>query len=55
MLKYFFDMKEKSANLFKGLEISNEKECLEHMNKYPVVLISMKDASVSNWNLQKRV
>ena len=54
MLKYFFDMKEKSANLFKGLEISNEKECLEHMNKYPVVLISMKDAAVPNWNLSKK-
>mgnify|MGYP001245260221 CR=1 FL=1 len=54
MLKYFFDMKEKSANLFKSLEISNEKECLEHMNKYPVVLISMKDAAVPNWNLSKK-
>ena len=55
MLKYFFDMKEDSFNLFKDLKISKEQECMEHMNKYPVVLISMKDASVSNWNLQKRV
>ena len=55
MLRYFFDIKEESRELFEGLKISKEQECLEHMNKYPVVLISMKDASVSNWNLQKRV
>ena len=54
MLKYFFDIKEESRELFEGLKISKEQECLEHMNKYPVVLISMKDASVPNWNLSKK-
>ena len=54
MLKYFFDMKEDSFNLFKDLKISKEQECMEHMNKYPVVLISMKDAAFSNWPYVER-
>ena len=54
MLKYFFDMKEDSFSLFKNLKISKEQECMEHMNKYPVVLISMKDAAFSNWPYVER-
>ena len=54
MLKYFFDIKEESKELFERLKIGKEKECLKHMNKYPVVLISLKDAAVSNWNLSKK-
>ena len=54
MLRYFFDIKEESRELFEGLKISKEQEYMEHMNKYPVVLISMKDASVPNWNLSKK-
>ena len=54
MLKCFFDIKEESKEFFEGLKISKEKECLKQMNKYPVVLISMKDASVPNWNLSKK-
>ena len=54
MLKCFFDIKEESKEFFEGLKISKEKECLKHMNKYPVVLISMKDAAFSNWPYVER-
>ena len=49
MLKYFFDIKEESRELFKGLKISKEKECMEHMNKYPVLDITLKDSSGDSW------
>tara|TARA_B100000609_G_scaffold4985_1_gene3892 strand:- start:688 stop:978 length:291 start_codon:yes stop_codon:yes gene_type:complete len=39
MLKYFFDIKEESRELFEGLKISKEQKCLEHMNKYPVLTL----------------
>ena len=49
MLKYFFDIKEESRELFKGLKISKEQECLKHMNKYPVLDITLKDSSGDSW------
>ena len=49
MLKYFFDIKEESRELFKGLKISKEKECMEHMNKYPVLSITFKDVFGDSW------
>jgi len=49
MLKYFFDIKEESKELFEGLKISKGKECLKHMNKYPVLDITLKDSSGDSW------
>ena len=49
MLKYFFDIKEESRELFEGLKISEEKECMEHMNKYPVLSITFKDVFGDSW------
>ena len=54
MLKYFFDIKEDSRELFKGLKISREEESLKHMNKYPVVDIDFKGIDGDNWEGVKR-
>ena len=44
MLYYFFSIKEKeNAYLFDHLNISKNKEALKHQNKYPTILISLKD------------
>ena len=53
MLKYFFDIKEDSSELFKGLKISREEESLLHMNKYPVISITFKDISCISWQVAK--
>ncbi len=50
MLRYFFDINEDSSSLFKGLNISKEKDCLEHMNKYPVVELDFKAILGNNWH-----
>ena len=44
MLKYFFEIGT-DRSLFDGLHISsNEKICSEHMGKYPVIFLSLKNA-----------
>lgn len=44
MLYYFFSNKEQeNAYLFNGLNISKNGEALKHQNKYPVILISLKE------------
>jgi hypothetical protein len=52
MIEHFFDIqKTKSAMLFSGFNISEQKEfCKEHQNKYPVINISFKDVKENNWN-----
>ncbi len=43
MLKAFFEIGTDAA-LFEGLEIAKERElCKQHMGKYPVIFISLKD------------
>ncbi len=44
MLRYFFDMNENAANLFKNLKIEKEKTIWEtHQGKYPVIFLTFKD------------
>ena len=44
MLKYFFEIGT-DRSLFDGLHISsNEKICSEHMGKYPVIYLTLKNA-----------
>ncbi len=43
MLNYFFNVEEKSEELFNGLNISNNQEAMSHCNKYPIIYISFKD------------
>ena len=53
MLYYFFSIKEKeNAYLFNDLYISKNKEALEHQNKYPTILISLKEMKSSSIKAQ---
>ena len=49
MLKYFFDIKEGSVNLFKNLKIWEDKDIKKHLNKYPIISISFKGTSSEKW------
>ena len=53
MLKYFFEIGT-DRSLFDGLHISsNEKICSEHMGKYPVIFLSLKNAEGLNSDTAK--
>ena len=53
MLYYFFSIKEKeNAYLFDHFNISKNKEALKHQNKYPTILISLKDMKNSSYEKQ---
>ena len=53
MLKYFFEIGT-DRSLFDGLQISsNEKICSEHMGKYPVIFLSLKNAEGLNFDTAK--
>ena len=53
MLTYFFEIGT-DRSLFDGLHISsNEKICSEHMGKYPVIFLSLKNAEGLNFDTAK--
>ena len=53
MLKYFFEIGT-DRSLVDGLHISsNEKICSEHMGKYPVIFLSLKNAEGLNFDTAK--
>lgn len=53
MLKYFFEIGT-DRSLFDRLHISsNEKICSEHMGKYPVIFLSLKNAEGLNFDTAK--
>ena len=53
MLKYFFEIGT-DRSLFYGLHIcANEKICSEHMGKYPVIFLSLKNAEGLNFDTAK--
>lgn len=53
MLKYFFEIGT-DRSLFDGLHISsNEKICSEHMGKYPVIFLSLKNVEGLNFDTAK--
>ena len=53
MLKYFFEIGS-DRSLFDGLHIcANEKICSEHMGKYPVIFLSLKNAEGLNFDTAK--
>lgn len=44
MLRYFFDIREKSEGLFEGLKILQDEEtCAKWLNKVPVIYLTLKD------------
>ena len=55
MLKYFFEMGSDSS-IFDGLEIAEEKElCEEYMGKFPVISITLKGATGTNFEEAKEM
>ena len=53
MLYYFFSNQEKeNSYLFKGLNISKDKEILKHQNHYPVIFLTLKDMNNNNFKSQ---
>ena len=53
MLYYFFSIKEKeSSYLFNGLNISKNKNALNHQNKYPTIFISLKEMKSLTFDAQ---
>ena len=51
MLKYFYCVKE-NAYLFEGLQISKDKDLMQHQNKYPVIHMSLKDMKKDTFDRQ---
>jgi hypothetical protein len=52
MIKYFFSNEKDYSYLFRGLKIENDPYALKHMNNYPVVHITFKDAKFQDWNAE---
>jgi len=44
MLKYFYDIDEKNAELFNGLKITSEKEIMQKQGKHPVIYLTLSGA-----------
>jgi len=47
MLNYFFDIQEESGKLFGGLAVANNRAIMAHLNRYPIIYVSFKDAKES--------
>ncbi len=52
MLKYFFDKNEpENVGLYKKLKIwQTGEDIMKHCGKYPVIILSFKDAKADNWD-----
>ncbi|MCM1212885.1 MAG: ATP-binding protein [Blautia sp.] len=56
MLKHFFEIASNNAALFDGLEIYREKElCDKYMGKFPVISISLKNATSDSFSSAKEM
>lgn len=51
MIKYFFDIREESKNLFDGLKIEKCENIKSLKGKYPVIYISFKDLKSSSYEI----
>jgi len=49
MLRYFFENREDSEELFKDLAIYQTEEFKQHLNRYPVIFLSFKDIKSSSF------
>ncbi|MGB9814119.1 MAG: AAA family ATPase [Thermovenabulum sp.] len=49
MIKYFFSNEKDYSYLFKGMKIYDDPIASKHMNKYPVIHITFKDAKANSW------
>ena len=52
-LYYFFSIKQKeNAYVFNGLNIMKRRDAVEHLNKYPVIMISLKEMKQTTFEKQ---
>lgn len=51
MLRYFFDMKEESSELFKGLYVE-KSPVYKEINQHPVIYLSFKDMRKENYEMK---
>lgn len=50
MLRYFFDIREDSRDIFAGLEVMNDEEAVNNwMNKYPVIYLTLREIDGSDY------
>ncbi|NOZ90219.1 MAG: AAA family ATPase [Epsilonproteobacteria bacterium] len=49
MLNYFFSIEEGEENLFKDLNIYNNREIMNHCSKYPIIYITFKDVKENSF------
>ncbi|MFW6262680.1 MAG: AAA family ATPase [Thermotogota bacterium] len=50
MLSYFFDNRKKTAELFKGLAVSDDAQVMGALNGYPTIFITFKDIKDRRWD-----
>ena len=50
MLKYYFDINEDNKYLFKGSKIEKSDIFEQHLNKYPVIFLTLKNVKGKSWN-----
>jgi hypothetical protein len=55
MLEYFFDINLQTRHLFEGLNITQEPEFEQHLNKYPVISLSLKGIKKDSWKASYEV
>ena len=48
MLRCFFVLGENNAHLFEGLDISHDAESMQHLGKYPVIYLSLKEVKLND-------
>lgn len=53
MLRYFYDNRLSTIELFKGLNISKDKEMMQQLNTFPTIFITFKDIKDNTWEMAK--
>src|SRR6056297_3900245 len=49
MLRYFYDNRMASSDLFKSFAVAEDAEIMEKMNSYPVIYLTFKDVNNNTW------
>ncbi|MEA1884644.1 MAG: AAA family ATPase [Thermotogota bacterium] len=50
MLRYFYDNRIESSELFKSFAIAEDEEIMHEMNSYPVIYLTFKDVNNNTWD-----
>ena len=49
MLRYFYDNRMASSDLFKSFAVAEDAEIMQEMNRYPVIYLTFKDVNNNTW------